>query len=189
MPSETVFLLVRHAESTWNAVGRWQGQADPPLSNRGRLQATQLARDLALEPIDCVIASDLARASETAAILAEVWGLVAQFDTRLRELDVGAWTGLTRAEIASREAAALERFERGVPDARPGGGESRRDLRWRVRTAAAAIAAAHPGERVALVSHLGAVRALCPGTELTNAEWRRVRARDLAPPTLEEARV
>ena len=116
-------------------------------------------------------------------------GLVAQFDARLRELDVGAWAGLTRAEIASREAAELERFERGVPDARPGGGESRRELRWRVRTAAAAIAAAHPGERVALVTHLGAVRALCPGTELSNAGWRRVRARELAPPTLEEARV
>jgi probable phosphoglycerate mutase len=189
VPSETVFLLVRHAESTWNAAGRWQGQADPPLSDRGRQQAAQLARDLAVEPVDCVIASDLARASDTAAILAEVWGLSARLDPRLRELDVGAWAGLTREQIASRTVAALERFESGVPDARPGGGESRLELRWRVRTAAAEIAAAHPGEQVALVTHLGAVRALCPGTELPNAGWRRVQARELAPPTLEEARV
>ena len=188
MPSETVFLLVRHAESTWNAAGRWQGQADPPLSDRGRQQAAQLARDLAVEPVDCVIASDLARASETAAILAEVWGLSARLDSRLRELDVGAWAGLTREQIASRTVAALERFESGVPDARPGGGESRLELRRRVRTAAAEIAAAHPGERVALVTHLGAVRALCPGTELPNAGWRRLRARELAPPTLDETR-
>ena len=96
---ETVFLLIRHAESTWNAAGRWQGQADPPLSELGRRQALQLARELAVEPVDCVIASDLARANETAAILAEVWGLGARLDPRLRELDVGAWAGLTREQI------------------------------------------------------------------------------------------
>jgi probable phosphoglycerate mutase len=188
VPSETVFLLIRHAESTWNAAGRWQGQADPPLSELGRRQALHLARELAVEPVDRVIASDLARANETAAILAEVWGLGARLDPRLRELDVGVWAGLTREQIASRAIAALEIFESGVPDARPGGGESRREMRRRVRAAAAEIAAAHPGERVALVTHLGAVRALCPGAELPNAGWRRIRARELAPPTLEETR-
>jgi broad specificity phosphatase PhoE len=186
---ETVFLLIRHAESTWNAAGRWQGQADPPLSERGRRQAAGLARDLAGERVDCLVASDLARARETAAILAETWGLRLRLDPSLRELDVGAWTGLTRVEIRAREAEALSRFESGVPDARPGGGESRRELRRRVRAAVAGIAATHVGQRVALVTHLGAVRALRPGTELANAGWCCARAGELAPPFLDAGRV
>lgn len=184
-----MFLLIRHAESTWNATGRWQGQADPPLSERGRQQALRLARALAAEPVDHLITSDLARASETAAILAEAWGLSPRLDPLLRELDVGEWTGLTRAEIADREVAALERFESAVPDVRPGGGESRRELRRRVRTAAAEIASAHPGARVALVTHLGTIRALRPGTELPNAGWFRVCASELAAADLDDLRV
>ena len=65
--SDTSFLLIRHAESTWNAEGRWQGHGDPPLSERGRRQAAGLAHELASEPVDLLLASDLVRAAETAA--------------------------------------------------------------------------------------------------------------------------
>ena len=187
MSRETEFLLVRHAESTWNAAGRWQGQANPPLSEAGRRQALALARELSAEAIDRVIASDLDRAAETAGLLAEVWGLKPGLDARLRELEVGSWTGLSRDEIAHRDAEALARFEGGDPDARPGGGESRRELRRRVRAAAAQIAAEHPGQRVVLVAHLGSVRALRPGTALPNAGWCRSRYRDLAPASAVDA--
>ena len=67
-------LFARHAESTWNAAGRWQGQADPPLSKRGRRQAAALAERLVARVGDAGIGrlatSPLARARETAAILA-----------------------------------------------------------------------------------------------------------------------
>ena len=52
---ETCFLLIRHAESTWNAAGRWQGHGDPPLSARGVLQAERLAgaiRAVLMDAID-----------------------------------------------------------------------------------------------------------------------------------------
>src|ERR1700680_1413671 len=69
----TRLLLVRHGESTWNADGRWQGQADPPLTERGRLQASLAAQ--ALGSIDAIASSDLERAAETASIIAARLGL------------------------------------------------------------------------------------------------------------------
>ncbi|MEE9609299.1 MAG: histidine phosphatase family protein [Myxococcota bacterium] len=171
---ETCIVLIRHAESTWNAAGRWQGQADPPLSAHGRRQAAALAGELAGEGIERLIASDLERAAQTASILGEALGLAAQLDPRLRELDVGRWTGLTRSEIERLDPDLLARFEAGEADARPGGGESRREIRGRVRAALPSLAAEHPGRRVAVVTHLGAIRALLPGTELANAGWCRM---------------
>jgi len=176
---DTSFLLIRHAESTWNAGGRWQGHGDPPLTARGRAQAVALAELLSEEGIDLLIASDLARSVETAAILGARWGLVPRHDARLREIDIGAWTGLTRKQIAEREADLLARFEAEDLDARPGGGETRLEIRARVRSAAAELAASHRGRCLALVTHLGVIRALAPGAELANAEWLRLPVRAL----------
>jgi broad specificity phosphatase PhoE len=170
----TTVWLIRHAESTWNARGLWQGHGDPPLSPRGRAQAQQLAARLAAgaAPPERVIASDLARARETAALLAAALGVEIERDARLRELDVGAWTGRTRGEIAQRAPWLLRRFEAGDLDARPGGGETLRELERRARRALAEIAARHRGRRVALVTHQGIVRALASGAEIGHAEWR-----------------
>jgi len=94
----TRVLLVRHGQSEWNAVGRWQGQADPPLSDVGRQQARSAAR--ALGALDAVFASDLQRAAETAVIIAHELGIgPVVLDPDLRERDAGEWSGLTRAEI------------------------------------------------------------------------------------------
>jgi broad specificity phosphatase PhoE len=174
-------LLIRHAESTWNASGRWQGHGDPPLSARGRAQAAALARLLAGEGMEVLVTSDLARSLQTAEILGEAWDLEPRCDARLREIDIGSWTGLTREQIAAREAALLARFEAEDLTARPGGGETRLEIRARVRAAAAQLVRAHPGRRLALVTHLGVIRALVPGAEPGNAGWLRVAVRDLPP--------
>jgi len=161
-------------------VGRWQGQGDPPLSKRGREQAARLAAELADEGIEMIVASDLARASETAAILGEALGLAPEPDERLRELDVGRWTGLTRGEIEDLDCGRLEQFERGGSEARAGGGECRREIADRVRSSLAEIAERHSGRCVAIVAHLGVVRALLAGPEIANAECRRITAGELA---------
>jgi broad specificity phosphatase PhoE len=94
----TRFLLVRHGQSTWNADGRWQGLADPPLTEAGRRQA-HMAVD-AMGTVDCVLASPLVRAHETAEIIAAGIGVgPVRTDTRLVESDAGAWTGKTRHQI------------------------------------------------------------------------------------------
>src|SRR5690349_8120787 len=92
-------LLVRHAQSEWNAVGRWQGQADPPLSEFGREQAAGLAEHPLLTAFDAIVSSDLQRARSTAVAIAECRALGSDeisIDAGLRELDVGSWSGRTR---------------------------------------------------------------------------------------------
>jgi len=145
----TTILLARHGETDWNREGRFQGHADPPLNEDGRAQARELAQRLASTPFDAVYSSDLARAHETAEILAASHGVPVVADPGLREVDVGSWSGLTRAEIS-------ERF----PDAEHHDGETREEHLARVLAAVERIAHGHPGERVLIVSHGGSLRAL-----------------------------
>jgi len=160
--------FVRHGESTWNATGRWQGQGDPPLSETGRRQATAASTVLVAVGATVLASSDLARAAETARAIGAAVGLEPRWVPELRELDVGAWSGLPHAEIARRFPDELARFRAGDPDVRPGGGETRRELTGRVTAALAALAAEAPG-RVIAVSHLGVLRAIRPAAELANA--------------------
>src|ERR687894_225034 len=103
-------LLVRHGESTWNARGRWQGWADPPLTDLGRAQAE--AAGPAAAPVDAVVSSDLQRARATAELMAVALGLdpaAVHVEPDVRERDVGDFTGLTRAEIEERWPGVLAR--------------------------------------------------------------------------------
>ncbi|HSL57710.1 MAG TPA: histidine phosphatase family protein [Acidimicrobiales bacterium] len=94
----TRLLLVRHGQSTWNADGRWQGQADPPLSDLGRLQARHAAASVGA--VAAIYASHLERARVTAEIIGEELGIGPVIvDERLSERDAGEWSGLTRPEI------------------------------------------------------------------------------------------
>ncbi|HJO22902.1 MAG: RdgB/HAM1 family non-canonical purine NTP pyrophosphatase [Myxococcota bacterium] len=163
--------LVRHAESIWNAEGRWQGRADPPLSERGRVQAKELASALRGAQLSLLVTSDLARAAETAACVGEASGLTPRPVPALRELDAGRWSGLTRAEIAREDAEALAGFDTGDPEARAGGGECRREAAERARGALREIVAAAGAQRIGVVTHGGVARALVPGLRLGNAAF------------------
>lgn len=159
-------LVVRHGESEWNALGRWQGQADPDLSARGRDQAVVAGRFLAGAGVDRVVCSDLKRASRTAAIIAEMLGLDPPVtETGFREIDVGEWSGLTRPEIEVRWPDLLSRWTEGKLESTPGG-ETLSDLRVRVTGAVKRLLAAEMpanGDRprtVLVVSHRRAISAL-----------------------------
>lgn len=145
----TELILVRHGETDWNRGGRYQGHADPPLNREGRRQAQALADELAGMELDAVYTSDLRRAAETAEIIAHERGIPLHRDAGLREVDVGSWSGLTRAEIE-------ERF----PGAERHDGESREAHRARVVEALTAIAVRHEGHRIVVVSHEGSLRAV-----------------------------
>lgn len=165
--------FARHGQSTWNAEGRWQGQADPPLSALGRAQAEALADALAGAGIALLAASDLARARETAAIVGARLGLAPVLEPALREHDVGRWSGLTHAEIEARWPEDLARFRAGDLALGPGGGESRLALRARVDAALERLEARAQGP-LALVSHLGVLRALDPDAHVAPGGLLRV---------------
>lgn len=164
-------LCIRHAESTWNALGRWQGQADPPLSEAGRRAAGALADRLADEVGGCaaLVSSDLLRARETAGILGGALRLEPELWPLLREADIGSWSGRVSAEIEALWPEDYRRFRAGDPELRPGGGESRRALRSRALGAVRELERRFAGGRVVVVTHLGWIRSLAPGLQLENA--------------------
>ena len=154
----TTILLARHGESDWNRDQRWQGHADRPLTDLGREQARALADRLAATELDAVYSSDLERARETAAIVAEPHQLPVNELPDLREVDVGSWSGLTRAEAEERFPNAFRRWTEGGEGWDDG--ETYEQLSERVVGAVLAIAARHPRDRVLLVAHGGSIRAV-----------------------------
>jgi len=154
----TELLLVRHGETDWNRDQRFQGHADPPLNETGREQARTVANELAADRIDAIYTSDLARARETAELIAERAGVPFVLEPQLREVDVGEWQGLTRAELAQRFPEGMRDWhERGHGWER---GETYEQLTERVLAALERIVGRHPGERVVVVGHGGTIRAI-----------------------------
>jgi broad specificity phosphatase PhoE len=154
----TRLLLIRHAQSEWNALGRWQGLADPDLSELGRTEATVVAARLAGLGLRRVISSDLRRAAQTADIIAETLGTgPIERMSALREIDVGRWSGLTRAQIEEGWPGAIERWRRGEDVGNDG--EDRNVFRERIVATVASLAAGNT-DPVLVVTHAGAIAAV-----------------------------
>ncbi|MDQ3874336.1 MAG: histidine phosphatase family protein [Actinomycetota bacterium] len=182
----TTLLLVRHGETEWNRDGRFQGHADPPLSERGREQASALAAELAATPLAAVYSSDLRRAVETAQIVATAKGLAVRALPELREVDVGEWAGLTWEEIERRFPEGVVRHhERGHGWEH---GKSYEQMACRVLRALRGIGVRHPRDAVLVVGHGGTMRAIAAyidrmdvanhrrhdGSRVLNCEVRRI---------------
>lgn len=147
----TRLLLVRHGESEWNAVGRWQGWADPDLSELGRRQAAVASR--AVGAVDAIVSSDLARAHQTAEIIAGALGIgPVVADAALRERDAGPWTGMTRREIEDEWPGWIAEGKR------PDGYEEDDSVLARVLPALRTLEAA--GHTVLVVTHGGVIGAV-----------------------------
>jgi broad specificity phosphatase PhoE len=154
----TTVYLARHGQSDWNAAGRWQGHADRPLTALGLRQAAELAEELAGVALDAVYSSDLRRARETAEAVAAPRGQTVVLLTQLREVDVGSWSGLTRAEAKERFPQAFRRWAdggQGWDD-----GETYEHMAERVVEAVRDLAEGHAGGTLLVVSHGGPIRAL-----------------------------
>lgn len=155
----TRFVLVRHGEAAGNHELRYLGTTDAPLTERGRAQARQLADALRAYPLAALYSSPLVRARETANAIAAPHGLAVRVEDALREGHFGAWENLTRAEVREADGIALAAWEAGT-DVAPPGGESLEAVRTRTVACATRLAERHVGEMVALVSHVGPIKAL-----------------------------
>lgn len=158
----TTLVLVRHGETEWNRIGRWQGHADIPLSQDGRVQAQQLAERLRHEgqSFDHIYASDLHRAFETASIVAAALDMPVHPLIQLREMHVGAWSGMTSTEVRERHPEQWESYARGEDGPRGGNGETRAALLERVVGTIEELVRTHPGQRLLVVTHGGPVHTL-----------------------------
>ena len=152
----------RHGETAYNASGRWQGQLDAPLSDRGRAQAAAAAKSLAAYDVSRIVASDLSRAADTAKALADETGLSVAFDARFREIDVGNWAGLTTPEIRQTQADLMDRINAGEDLRRGETGETVAEVVDRASAGAQDLLAdLEPGETAVIATHGFAARALC----------------------------
>jgi probable phosphoglycerate mutase len=158
-------LLVRHGQSTWNADGRWQGRADPPLSELGERQAQAVAAALAPGgdqdyEIDALWSSPLQRAHQTAVIVGATIGHEPTVEERLEERDAGEWTGKTRFEIEKEWPGYLDEQRR------PPGFELDETLVVRALAALQEMVAALEAMAAAVtgtglvVTHAGVIRAM-----------------------------
>jgi probable phosphoglycerate mutase len=163
--------LIRHGETDSNRVHRFQGQQDVPLNAVGLQQAEHLADRLAGEHFDVAVVSDLVRTQATAAPLARRLGLSLQTDACWREQHFGLFEGQQVRDILDRHPDLWAQWVRQDADfALPGGGESIRAFHARVWSALDALAAAHVGQRVLVVTHGGVL----------DMVWRTVRGQPLS---------
>lgn len=152
-------VLLRHGETDWNLEGLLQGQLcpGPPLNQRGVKQAQAAAERLRGEQFDAVYSSDLLRCMTTAEMVVSANGgskVTPRCD--LRERRLGVLEGSTLQAAARQWPAAVLDLQSDDPHRQiQGGGESAHQLQARVEEALASIAAAHPGQRVLVVTHGG----------------------------------
>jgi broad specificity phosphatase PhoE/ribonuclease HI len=155
----TVTHLLRHGRTEHTPERRFSGSSDLPLSELGRADAAAAAKHLAGRGIDVIVASPLQRTRQTAETAAEMLGVPVEFDGDLRELDFGAWEGLTGAEAQQKSPLAFRRWS-GAVDVRPPGGESVADVSARVARARARLLERHAGKTVLVVSHVTPIKLL-----------------------------
>lgn len=166
--------LVRHGITEWNALMKFQGQTDVPLSAEGREQAELLARRLAGDDIHGFYASDLKRAQETARIIAGPHKLGIETVPELRELNFGAWEGMTSKEIREAYASEVKLWWENPLSTRIPGGETLAEMVERNVRALKNIVEANSNKKVVVVSHGGSIRSIVAsvlGMDL-NKYWR-----------------
>ena len=170
----TRILVWRHGRTEWNHTGRFQGQADVPLDHRGQLQAKTAAQVLAGFRPGRIVSSDLSRAQQTAAPLAELTGLAVTTDPRLREIHVGSWEGLTADEVAAVDPERASRYFEGEDIRRSATGETVAEVAARVSEALTEVAeTSADGETVVVVMHgLAARVGVCRFVGFPQDTWR-----------------
>jgi probable phosphoglycerate mutase len=156
--SVTTFLLIRHGVTAITGTvitGRAPGY---PLTEAGRAQADAVAARLQAFPIAAIYSSPLERTQETAAPLAARLGLPVQISPPFNEIDYGAWTGMTCADLF--QSPDWQSFNRLRSTSRPPGGESILDIQQRTSTEIERLGALHPNQTVAIFSHGDPIRAV-----------------------------
>ena len=150
----TRIILVRHGETTWNIEGRYQGQEDTPLSERGLKQGHLLAEGLRHIPIDLAISSPLQRSYQTCKFCADLHNLPVATDERLLEINDGSWEGVLAGDIQRRYPVEFAQWH-GEPEkvVMPDGGESLEDVRQRVRAAFDEYVEKYPDKTILVAAH------------------------------------
>jgi broad specificity phosphatase PhoE len=149
--------IVRHAETTWNLAGRYQGRRESALSARGMQQGQKLADAFAAiePPVARIITSPMNRTRATATFVAERLNVPLATDDALIEIAHGTWEGRMRDEIAANDPERYRTWRENPGEVAFEDGESLTDVmaRWRRFRASFAV-----DEPTLLVTHDAIVR-------------------------------
>ncbi|HEY6043054.1 MAG TPA: histidine phosphatase family protein [Anaerolineae bacterium] len=149
----TRILLIRHGDTKASQDGRFTGSTDVPLSESGRVHASQLATRLALYPIAAFYSSSMQRAYDTARFIAQVHAMEVTRVPELREIDHGVWDGKSRDDIRRIDPKQIQDYDRDPYHFKPEGGESGEDLLKRAVPAMQALVREHPADTILVVAH------------------------------------
>jgi probable phosphoglycerate mutase len=167
-----IVTVVRHGQTLANESNIIQGQSDTALNSLGIQQAHCTAKRLCDAVFTAVYSSDLSRAMDTARIIAPQHEPIAS--PALREWNLGAWQGLSSAEVRKRFPGQMEAFINDRPDLQVSGGENRQQVMQRAAEFLRALPKRHPADaRLLAVSHCGLIRALLKEVLATTAPWPR----------------
>ncbi|OFT83654.1 bifunctional RNase H/acid phosphatase [Corynebacterium sp. HMSC29G08] len=176
----TRFVLLRHGQTEHSAQRRYSGSSDPKLTEIGREQAKRTAGAIAaMGKIDVIVSSPQSRARETAEYCAEALGLDVEIIDGFRELNFGAFEGLTRAEAMERYGEEFGRWEASFSTSPPDG-ESTTALHRRVTRARLKVQEAHEGKTVLVVTHMTPIKSVIRQALGASAETFRHMFLDLA---------
>ena len=156
----TRLIIVRHAESAFNLQNRIQGHLDSHLTTRGLKQSRALARRLKHFKIDKAYSSDLGRAYTTALQITRFLKLKVVRDPGLREINLGAWEGMTPDEVDRDHNKGYQRWLKKPSAIQIPRGETLGHFRRRISDRVREIAMQHDGKTVLVVTHGGAIAAL-----------------------------
>ncbi len=164
----TRIYLVRHGETAWNAEGRFQGQSDKPLDEKGKQQANALGQHLKGKKLAAIYSSDLQRAWETARIISSFNTMPVTPHPGLREMSFGSWEGMTYDQIQAKYPDELAAWRDNILTTSPPGGENLEQLATRVMAVYDDICHKYKNGTLLVVAHGGVLQVmLCLALELS----------------------
>ncbi|MGD2127340.1 MAG: histidine phosphatase family protein [Desulfobacteraceae bacterium] len=177
-PSATRILLVRHGETEWNRIRRFQGRSDLPLNPRGRDQARALALALRDEILTAIYSSPLIRAMETARLIKNFHPSVPLYEEEgLIEMDLGDFDGMGAGYWAQQHPDFRKTWQERPASVRMPGGESLPEVQARAIATLERIAQLHAPDRTLLLcSHNFVILTLlCHALEISLDRFRDLR--------------
>ncbi len=147
--------LLRHGRV--DSRGRYIGSTDLPLLPEGRDDLAEVGRYLQRQNIEAILCSPLLRCRQSLELLD--LGMAGRIHAALREIDFGAWEGLTFAQIVQRDAPLVDQWAAWSEDFTFPGGESIATFLARIKEIRQMIAE-QPVEKLLVISHGGVIRQL-----------------------------
>ena len=199
----TELIVVRHGESNYNRERRWQGQSqDAILTDLGWQQAECCGDALKASPASALYSSDLSRSMQTAVAIARATGLPIYPETRLREIDAGAWTNRLSDEVRAQEPDRVQAWDNAPFTTSPTGGETLAQAQTRILDFVSERAPAYAGQSIIIATHgaiLQTLMAQAMGIPLdrlwldtpaangaiVRLEWNAAHLRLMGPPSID----